>query len=849
MLRTRSFLIFLGITVFLVLSAVLTARYTLVTQLEMLERRWAEDTLRAVRTTVTAELNKLASTTRDWSVWDATYQFMGDVNPDYVEENCTLDAFKTIRVHAALYYDEMLSLRQQVAFDFHSDRQTTLPNAFLNRISSAPGLFPSREAQDCTTALLIHDATPMLAAACPILTSRGEGPRRGTLIFLRDFADELLEQLQETINRPLTLGVMPLVDGSSENPMDLPPLDFSAERIVGRVVFPDAEQRAALVLETKMERSIHVQAVRSLTFFGAALGILALWALAAQWYFMDRKVLRRIAHLVRKTRGLSPESAIPEKDQTLDEITVLQRSVDGLLKSLESAVEKNLEQQRENHIILETNPVGIALVDAETRTLSWANAKALELMGRDIKDVHGHPCKKVLCPSEDKDCPVLDRGRVVRDVECVMPTRDGEGVPVLRSIATVTYRQRPHLLEAVMDLRPQKALESQLDRAKKMETVGLVAGGVAHDLNNLLTTLVGYPDMLLRRMHADNPVYRHLTLIRDAGLKAGAIVQDLLTLTRRGVRASEHFDLRELVHRFLSSTEFEVLRSTHPGVRFRTQVESRRFPCLGSPIHLEKALSNLLRNATEAITETGTVTISVDGVTLEEPYNGYETIPAGRWIRIQIQDTGTGIPKEDLEHIFEPFYTKKKMGRSGTGLGMTIVWHAVKDTGGFVDVRSTPGLGTTFSVYLPEADQPVEEKADLHIQGFPKGSGERILVVEDMEDQRILVETMLADLGYRVFTASNGREALALASAQKFDALVLDMMLGDDMDGLQVYREILKIHPGQNAVVVSGDVSADRVAAIAALGGCHFVPKPYSLEKLAVAVHDVLHKHSAPLQG
>lgn len=834
---------------FLVLSAVLTARYTLVTQLEMLERRWAEDTLKAVRTTVTAELKKLSWTTRDWSVWDVTYQFMGDFNPDYVEENCTLDGFKTIRVHAALYYDETHALRQQVAFDFDSGSETTLSDPFVNRIPSVPGFFPEKDAQDCTTALLIDNATPMLAAACPILTSQSQGPRRGTLVFVRKIENEFLKQLQEIIDRPVTPRVVSLVDASPENPMDLPALEFSEERIIGRVVFPDAEQRAAFVLETTMERSVHRQTVRSLTFFGVALGILALWALAAQWYFMERKVLRRIAQLLHKTRGLSSEWAMPEKDQAMDEITLLQRSVDGLLKNLENAVEKNLEQQRETLTILETNPVGIILVDAETRTVSWANAKALELMGRDLKDIHGRSCKQLVCPSQDRDCPVLDHRRVVRDVECVMPTKNGEGVPVLRSIATVTYRQRPHLLEAVMDLRPQKALESQLDRAKKMETVGLVAGGVAHDLNNLLTTLVGYPDMLLRRMHADNPVYRHLTLIRDAGLKAGAIVQDLLTLTRRGVKATEPFDLGELVHRFLSSSEFAVLRSTHPRVRFQTQVESRRFPCQGSPIHLEKALSNLVRNAAEAIAETGTVTLAVEGVTLEEAHNGYETVPAGRWIRTRIEDTGAGIPEEDLTHIFEPFYTKKKMGRSGTGLGMTIVWHAVKDMGGFVDVQSAPGRGTTFSLYLPEADEPALEEADLPPQGFPKGSGESILVVEDMEDQRILVETMLTDLGYHVFTAADGREALALASTRKFDALVLDMMLTDDMDGPQVYQEILKVNPAQRAVVVSGDVSADRVAAIKNLGVSHFVPKPYSLAKLAEAVHAVLRGDSPPLQG
>lgn len=843
MLRTRSFFVFLAVMAFLAGASLLVVRYTLVDAMDRVERRLAEDVLRTIRTVVEAEMLKMVRTTRDWAFWSATYQFIEDLNTGYIEENLTAESFKSLHVHGMLFYNKDRVLRYQTRFDFSTGVETRFSEELLGKVQKTISLFSPQDEGDCISGIFVHEGKALLTAACPILDSDVTGPSRGTLVLVREMDQEIIDFLQATTNHTIAATADDLeTDVSSAQPRSPEiSLKFFKDQIVGRVVFPGLQSHGALIVETQMERSIHRQAVQSMRLFAAALAILALWSLGALWYFMDRKVLRRIGDIVLKTRKLPLVSENAAQASNLDEIGVLRQSMNELLRNLERAVEEKLEQQQELHTILETNPVGIVLVDQEKRTVSWANSKALELMGRSLDEVRNRSCKDVVCPARGPECPVLDLGREVRDVECLMPTSEGKGVPVLRSIVAVTYNRRPHLLEAVGDLRAQKALESQLDRAKKLETVGLVAGGVAHDLNNLLTSLVGYPDMLLGRMSAADPMYRPLTLIRDAGLKAGAIVQDLLTLARRGVKTTERFDLGQLMTRVFSSTEFAVLRSAHPDVRIVIQVESRHFYCLGSEPHLEKALMNLVRNAVEAIADTGTVTVAVDGVELDQPKSGFETVPAGRWIRLRIQDTGCGIAAEDLPHIFEPFYTKKKMGsRSGTGLGMTVIWHAVKDMGGFVDVESAPGHGTTFTLYLPEADPPAGDSRAEWTETLPKGSGQKILVVEDMEDQRILVEKLLTDLGYRVFTACTGREAVALALTQDFDALVLDMRLGDDMDGLDVYREILKHRPTQRVLVVSGDVSEERVAALTSLGVSHYLPKPYSLQKMAEAVHLVL---------
>jgi PAS domain S-box-containing protein len=227
----------------------------------------------------------------------------------------------------------------------------------------------------------------------------------------------------------------------------------------------------------------------------------------------------------------------------------------------------------------------------------------------------------------------------------------------------------------------RQRLEERLNRAEKMEALGTLAGGVAHDLNNVLGVLVGYSELLLLEIKEGSPLRRHVSNILQSGQRAAAIIQDLLTLARRGVAVSEVVNLNPVISDYFKTPEFEKLKAYHPRVTFRTNLDKDLMNIKGSSIHLSKTIMNLLSNAAEAISDRGEVTILTENRYFDKPFAGYDHIQEGDYVVLRVSDNGKGISKGDLGKIFEPFYTKKAMGRSGTGLGLAIVWGTVKDHG------------------------------------------------------------------------------------------------------------------------------------------------------------------------
>lgn len=434
----------------------------------------------------------------------------------------------------------------------------------------------------------------------------------------------------------------------------------------------------------------------------------------------------------------------------------------------------------------------------------------------------------------------LDSKMIRKDgSECIVQMvvsliHQGDGKPVgFRGIAR-------DITERIQAEKERQRLEARLQQAEKMEAIGTLAGGVAHDLNNVLSGLINYPELLLMDLPEDNPLIKPIKMIQKSGERATAIVQDLLTLARRGVAVSEVVNLNHIIVDSLGSPEFEKIKSLFPGIMIDLKLAENLLNMLGSSVHLSKSLMNIITNAAEAMPDGGNITIKTQNRYLDRPVSGYDDIEEGEYVVLSVVDTGVGISAGDTKRIFEPFYTKKVMGHSGSGLGMAVVWGTVKDHKGYIDVDSQPGNGTKFRLYFPMTRQAlVSEDKPYSIDQYI-GKGESILIVDDVVEQREIASEILNKLGYAVASVPSGEAAVDYLKSHCVDLVVLDMIMEPGIDGLETYKQILALHPGQKAVIASGYSETASVKEAQKLGAGSYVKKPYTTRDIGLAVHSEL---------
>jgi two-component system, cell cycle sensor histidine kinase and response regulator CckA len=545
---------------------------------------------------------------------------------------------------------------------------------------------------------------------------------------------------------------------------------------------------------------------------------------------------------------------------------IFARKIEDGIKSAREAIKRQLAEDALKELkrlsdMIDFLPDATFVIDREGKVIAWNRAmedmtgiRAADMIGKGnyeyslpfykkrqpmLVDLALYPDKEV-----EKQYTAMQRTKEMLFGEAFSPKLPPGNVH-LSATASILRNAQGEVIAAIECLRDntiRRKLEERVNRAEKMEALGTLAGGVAHDLNNVLGVLVGYSELLLLELPEDNPLRKYVSSILHSGQRGAAIIQDLLTLARRGVAVSEVVNLNKIILDYFHTPEFEKLKAYHPNVTFKTSLEQKLLNIKGSPVHLCRTVMNLLSNASEAIVDQGEVTIRVENVYIDKPVRGYDEIWEGDYVMLTVADNGRGISPLDIDRIFEPFYTKKVMGRSGTGLGLAVVWGTVKDHEGYINVESEEEKGSTFTLYFPATREDFAPDQQAVSSATYMGRDESILVIDDVKEQRELAASMLSKLGYKVQSVASGEEAEEYLKTHPMDLLLLDMIMDPGIDGLETYQRILKINPQQKAVIVSGFSETDRVRQAQQLGAGEYIKKPYLLEKIGLAVNKELLK-------
>jgi PAS domain S-box-containing protein len=432
----------------------------------------------------------------------------------------------------------------------------------------------------------------------------------------------------------------------------------------------------------------------------------------------------------------------------------------------------------------------------------------------------------------------LQETKSVRDFSCRLRTKAGVMLDALLSVERLDFAGDAVILVIMHDMTERLNLEAQLRHAQKMEAVGQLAAGVAHDFNNIMTIIQGHASLLLTAPDVPEHIRPSLAQISGAAGQAASLTKQLLTFSRKQVMQLRHLDLNEVV-RGAAQMLRRLLGET---ITLQLQCSPAAVPIHADAGMIEQIIVNLALNARDAMPQGGRLTVQTEAVDVDSAYAQQRPdARSGPFACLTLADTGTGMDKATLDRIFEPFFTTKEVGK-GTGLGLATTYAIVKHHQGWLEVASQLGGGSVFKTFLPWQPQPASSQDVARPAKASPGGHETILVVEDETSLRELVCTLLRYYGYRVLQAAHGREALEVwrIKSSEIDLLLTDMMMPEGISGWELAEKLQAERPGLKVIYTSG-YSIDLLGRNGEFGpGTHFLPKPYQPHVLAKTVRDCL---------
>ncbi|MBL8180026.1 MAG: PAS domain S-box protein [Blastocatellia bacterium] len=498
------------------------------------------------------------------------------------------------------------------------------------------------------------------------------------------------------------------------------------------------------------------------------------------------------------------------------------------------------ERIRQQASLLDKTQDAILVCDLNFQILYW-NKSAERIYGFTAEETFGRLVSDMLCGGDGQYLRQAKDSLAAHDEwnsETRHLRRDGESISIESRWTLVRddKGEPDYYLIALTDITEQKRTEEHLLRAQRMESIGTLAGGIAHDLNNILSPVMMAVDMLMMN-GPDDDAKRWLSMIKENAERGADLIKQVLTFARGMDGERVQVRLKHIIKDLVGVLSETVSRS----ISVKYDVDPELWTISADPTQIHQVLMNVCLNARDAMPSGGTLSIKAENIVVDENY-ARMNIDAnqGGHVRITITDTGSGMTKEVLERIFDPFFTTKEFGK-GTGLGLATTMTIVKSHGGFINVYSEPRKGTRFDIYFPSVETPSERDAAPSETEMPTGNGELILVVDDEESIRMAAKATLERFGYQVETAIDGTDALAVytQSDARIDLVMTDLAM-PYMDGTSLIRALKKIDPNIKIAAMSGLLSEGQTVELKELGVEAFLSKPYTAKSLLNLIHGLL---------
>jgi two-component system cell cycle sensor histidine kinase/response regulator CckA len=578
-------------------------------------------------------------------------------------------------------------------------------------------------------------------------------------------------------------------------------------------------------------------------------GIVATLASLLLANFLAGIISRPIRHLTEATKRVARGDLSPSVDLNKgDELGVLAHSFNAMTREL----------QRTTVSCDYLNNIFNSASDAiRTINLDYAivmnNRSMTDFLNIEHEKLQGGKCYQFIsadiCNSDECVLRRVAKGEKIVQIETEIELYEGRKKHVRLTATPLMNNDRVvGVIESFQDISEQKVaekeslnLQNQLLQAQKMESVGRLAGGVAHDFNNILSVIMGYTELTLLTVPKDNPLSEKLQIINDAAQKAAALVRQLLAFSRKQVLEMTVLNLNEIIGNMMKI----LSRVIGEDIKLEVSLPDSSRKIYGDQSQLVQVLMNLAVNARDAMPNGGKLVIETADVDLDDNYSQlFNYVLPGPYILLSVSDNGIGMSREVMKKIFEPFFTTKGP-ETGTGLGLSTVYGTIKQHGGHIHVYSEPDLGTTFKIYLPATDKDNTAVIPTDTWQARRG-GETILIAEDEDAIRQLLKDILSPLGYQIFMAANGREALELYTtiAGKIDVLLTDVMM-PEMDGKELAQRIAELSPETKIIFMSGYPQSIIMKHDSVLEHPYFLQKPITPSALSAKLREVLGEQAA----